>query len=156
MHKLAEACFAHYAHFQYFDYLIVRYFDAFAGIFIVIKWLHNNIKKEAFYVLRNTIIFTLFKKKWNIDEIPRIFGLIEKQMKEKSPSANPLEKIFTWLQKRKINQIIDGLKQIRIKYVYQHQYIYFLSWDIFSGFLAIFLSKNISWYLCLYCKLFNI
>lgn len=55
------------------------------------------------------------------------FGLIEKQMKEKSPSANPLEKIFTWLQKRKINQIIDGLKQIRIKYVYQHQYIYFLS-----------------------------
>lgn len=127
-----------------------------AGIFIVIKWLHNNIKKEAFYVLKKTIIFTLFKKKWNIDEIPRIFGLIEKQMKEKSPSANPLEKIFTWLQKRKINQIIDGLKQIRIKYVYQHQYIYFLSWDIFSGFLAIFLSKNISWYLCLYCKLFNI
>lgn len=125
-------------------------------LFIVIKWLHNNIKKEAFYVLKKTIIFTLFKKKWNIDEIPRIFGLIEKQMKEKSPSANPLEKIFTWLQKRKINQIIDGLKQIRIKYVYQHQYIYFLSWDIFSGFLAIFLSKNISWYLCLYCKLFNI
>lgn len=139
MHKLAEACFAHYAHFQYFDYLIVRYFDAFAGIFIVIKWLHNNIKKEAFYGLKKDHYFyIIFKKKWNIDEIPRIFGLIEKQMKEKSPSANPLEKIFTWLHKRKINQIIDGLKQIRIKYVYQHQYIYILSWDIFFWFLGNF------------------
>lgn len=63
MHKLAEACFAHYAHFQYFDYLIVRYFDAFAGIFIVIKWLHNNIKKEAFYGLKKDHYFYIILKK---------------------------------------------------------------------------------------------
>lgn len=64
----------HYAHFQYFDYLIIRYFDVFAWVSIVIKVLCNNLRIRGILLIEKTVIFTLFKKKstleiWNIDEI---------------------------------------------------------------------------------------
>lgn len=72
--------FWHYAHFQYFDYLIIGYFDVFACVSIVIKWLYKNIRIRGILLAEKTVIFTLSKKKntleihasseiWNISEV---------------------------------------------------------------------------------------
>lgn len=71
----------HYAHFQYFDYLIIRYFDVFAWVSIVIKVLCNNLRIRGILLIEKTVIFTLLKKNvlWKYETlmkyvIQKIFG----------------------------------------------------------------------------------